>query len=109
MSPGGGRRRRLGLADSVEQGRSHESHFVDQRWAVCCDGLDRDAVEDVEEVARDRLAILLHAGLVERAMHGEQKLVPVLLDDEAHELLARARNVSDRCLPETAGMPTCVT
>ena len=47
-------------------------------------------VEDVEQVARDRLAVLRDAVLVDAPLEGGDQLVAVLLDHEADELLLGA-------------------
>jgi len=77
----------LGLAHGVEQRRGDEAHLVHERWPICCDRLDRDAVEDVEQVACNGLPILRHLVLVQATLQRQKQLIPVLLNDEAHELL----------------------
>jgi hypothetical protein len=44
-------------------------------------------VQNIEQLAGDGLAVLLHPAFVEAAVHGQEQLVAVLLDDETDKLL----------------------
>ena len=62
-----------------------------KRRAVGRDALDGNVVQDVEQVARDGLAVVRYALLVDTAAEGNDELVAVLLDDEADELLRHVK------------------
>lgn len=61
-------------------------------------------MQDVEELARDGLTLLLHAVLIQGPVHGQKQLVAVLLDDEPDQLLIRRkkRQRSRQGRPRTA-------
>lgn len=46
-------------------------------------------VEYVEQVASDRFSVLCHTCFVDASLQGSNKLVAILFNHEAHELLLR--------------------
>jgi hypothetical protein len=87
MRPRSRCRCRFRLANRIKERRRNEAYFMHERRPVRRDGLDRDAVQNIEQLAGDGLAVLLHPAFVEAAVHGQEQLVAVLLDDEANKLL----------------------
>lgn len=82
---------RLCFANRIQEGRGDEADLVYERRAIGRDGLDGNAVEDVKEVACHCFPVFLGAHLdffAGSSVHREHKLVAILLNDEAHELLS---------------------
>lgn len=75
-------------------GEKSKGHGSYQRWSIRRNGLDGDAVKDVEEVTRyclsplcDSHLVLLHRLGIIRPTQLRDELITILFDDEAYELL----------------------
>jgi hypothetical protein len=87
MSTGSRSRSSLSFTNGVEQGRGNKADLVDQAGTVGGNRLDRNTVEDVQEVTGDGLSFLCNGLLVNVTVEGTKKIVTCLLNDKTDELL----------------------